>query len=140
MGEAADSLNQPQELVHEVREIRENLTGIVRELDHRRHELFDWRLQLRRHAGFVTILAGATVLLVAGSILMSVRRRRIERRTMTRVKKMRRAVARFVDDPDRVVPREPAVSKKVLAAALTAAAATAGKKASERVFRQVMER
>lgn len=140
MGEAADSVNEPRELVHEVREIRENLTGIVRELDHRRHELLDWRLQLRRHSGIVAIAAGAAVLLIGGSILLRVRRRRIEARTMTRVKKMRRALARFVEDPDQVAPARVPMGKTVATAALSAAAATAGKKAGERFFRQVMER
>ena len=135
MGEAADSLNQPKELVQEVRQIRDNLPGIVRELDHRRHELFDWRLQLRRHLGTIALIAGITAALVGGSIALSIRRRRIDRKAMTKLRKIRRAAARFVDDPDNVAPKEPRVSRKVIAAALTAMAATAGKKVGERFFR-----
>lgn len=39
----------PEELKREVEEIREGMTPVLDELDHRRHEMTDWSLQLRRH-------------------------------------------------------------------------------------------
>ena len=136
MGEAADSLKE-RELVAEVRQIRNNLTGIVQELDHRRHELFDWRLQLRRHWGTLALVAGAGAAILAGSFMLKSRREREARKALTKLRKIRRAAARFVDDPDGVAPKEQPIYRKVVAALLTAAAATGGKKLGERVFRQV---
>jgi hypothetical protein len=127
-----------RELVAEVRQIRTNLTGIVQELDHRRHELFDWRLQLRRHWGMLALIAGLGAALIGGSLAVKIRRDREARRALNRLRKIRRAAARFVDDPDNVAPREPPIYRKVVAALLTAAAATGGKKLGERVFRQAI--
>jgi len=49
MGERADGVKtSPEVLEREVETIREGMTPILSELDHRRHDLVDWRLQLRR--------------------------------------------------------------------------------------------
>ena len=71
-------------------------------LDRRRHELFDWRLQLRRHRGtLLSILAGALALTAGFAALSALRQRRAER-ALTRGRKLRRAVARSIHDPERV--------------------------------------
>jgi len=56
----------PEELKREVEEIREEMTPVLDELDHRRHEMMDWRLQLRRRGpaiakGVVALVALLTV-------------------------------------------------------------------------------
>ena len=135
MGEAADSLKE-RELVAEVRQILNNLNGIVQELDHRRHELFDWRLQLRRHWGILALVAGVGAALIGGSMVLKSRRDREARKALTKLRKIRRAAARFVDDPDNVAPRQPPIYRKAIAAVLTALAAAGGKKLGQRFFRE----
>ena len=58
----------PQELERDVDVLRGGLTAIVRELDHRRHDLMNWRLQAKRHRG-VVVAVGAG-LLVLGSLVV----------------------------------------------------------------------
>jgi hypothetical protein len=49
MGERTNGVKtSPEVLEREVESIREGMTPILSELDHRRHDLTDWRLQLRR--------------------------------------------------------------------------------------------
>jgi hypothetical protein len=83
MGEGTTRLNgggepSPRDLEQEIGEIRDELGGLVGELDRRRHEALDWRLQVRRHRRGIAIAAGATIAAVAGVVMLrrSLRRRR----------------------------------------------------------------
>jgi len=61
----------------EIDRLRDQLDGMVGELDRRRHEVFDVRLQLRRHGTAVaTIGVVATVLVVGGFVAWRNARRR----------------------------------------------------------------
>ena len=52
----------PEHVAHEIDAIRRDLDRVVAELDRRRHELTDWRLQLRRHKrGLALTVLGAAV-------------------------------------------------------------------------------
>jgi hypothetical protein len=73
----------PDELKREVEEIREGMAPVLDELDHRRHEMTDWRLQLRRRGPAllkrVAAIAAliATVKLVKRGRARAARKRRI---------------------------------------------------------------
>lgn len=133
-GEASPT-QQADSLVNEIDEIRGNLDGLIDELDHRRHELLDVRLQLRRHA--VAVIVGAVALagLVAKEIALAVHRGRQRRTLRARLGRLRTAVARMIDDPDRVAKESPNVGKKILAAGATAAASIFGKRFARRLVR-----
>ena len=98
MGEGTSRVNRtPEDLEREVRDIRQSMDPVLQELDVRRHELTDWKLQLRRH-GPTLMKAGAVVagMFVAVGVAKDVGR------TMRR--RMRRRRARHssldVDAPD----------------------------------------
>lgn len=86
MGEGRGSVKRsPEDLEREVESIRESMDPVIQELDARRHELTDWKLQLRRH-GPALMKAGAFVagVFVAVGVVQdvqrTVRRRMIRRR------------------------------------------------------------
>jgi len=60
-----DTKASPGEIEREVESIRDRLDPVIEELDIRRHELTDWRLQLERHGPTLlkvgAVLAGAVV-------------------------------------------------------------------------------
>ena len=90
MGEGPGSMNRsPEELEREVESIRESMDPVIDELDARRHELMDWKLQLRRH-GLTLLKTGAVVagLLVAVGVAQDVGR---TMRRRTRRRRARRA-------------------------------------------------
>ena len=73
MGEGTNGLTAygdeklaPEELEQRVALIREHMTDVVSELDYRRHELMDVKLQLQRHGGLAAAIGGG-LLLVAGA-------------------------------------------------------------------------
>ena len=63
----------PVAIEREIGELREDLDQLVDELDRRRHDALDWRLQLRKHARPIAV--GACVVL-GGAVLIAARRRR----------------------------------------------------------------
>jgi hypothetical protein len=67
--------SEVSDLEHQIEDLRAELESLVHELDHRRHEAFDVRLQLRRHAPAVAVVAGSLALIVAGPIWLARRRR-----------------------------------------------------------------
>lgn len=111
----------PEEIEREVNEIRDRLTVIVQDLDRRRHELTDWRLQLRRHRSLVIIMAGSVVLLGAGLAAYASWHRR-QQRLIPRTTRLRQALTRMERHPERVAVPEARVPQKVLSAVLTSAA------------------
>jgi hypothetical protein len=72
-GRAADA-ERPREIEREIESIREDLDGLVGELDRRRHEALDWRLQARRHRRQLWIAAGVVGVAVLGLALLRSRR------------------------------------------------------------------
>lgn len=105
----------PAILETEVTSIREHLTSLLHELDRRRRELMDWKLQARRHKNKL-IIAGAVLGLVATAVL----RQRARHRARV---------------GPHAAPREQSIFGKVIGAALAAAMSTAAKKAVEHMFR-----
>src|SRR5207249_196310 len=92
------------ELEHRADVARARLLGTLDELDRRRHELFDWKLQLRRHSGEVLGTLGgivAGVALTAGIVAyrVSSRERRLRRERW-------HAFDRLWRHPERVAARQ----------------------------------
>jgi hypothetical protein len=53
VGQRTNRVEEPERLEHDVEKIRDALGEVVSELDRRRHELTDWKLQLRKHGGLL---------------------------------------------------------------------------------------
>jgi len=119
-------------LERDIEEIRGNLGGLIGELDHRRHEAFDLRRQLRRHGLFfgLTLLAAAG--LATSGILIYRERVRRRRALPARLRRLHSAVSRMVAKPERVAQSPPRVGKKILAAGGTAIASVIGRRVAQR--------
>lgn len=121
MGEGARSVesDNPPQLEREIEDLREEMTAIVDEIDRRREELFDWRLQLRRHG--VGPAAAAAGVVVAVGVLFGIA-----------VWHRRRTAARA--DPDHLTAADlaayasPSLTRMVVAAALSSAAGAVAKR------------
>ena len=127
-----------EQLEAEIEALREELSPLVAEVDRRRHEFVDVRLQLRRHAWQIA-LGGAGVIAVAGGFVwFSVRRAHRRQTLMSRASRLREGVARMIDHPERVAA-EPTLAGKILSAAVSAAVSATAKKAVERAVRTAFD-
>jgi hypothetical protein len=115
----------------DIERLRGELDGMVGELDRRRHEAFDVRLQARRHAGLVAAVgAVAVVLTVAGFAAWTSSRRRQDR-LLTRLQNLARVVVAMSRHPERL---ERAMEGRpqpgtAVASALASVAGAAGRRA-----------
>jgi len=117
--------------------VRARLLGTIGELDRRRHELFDLRLQIRRHAGdLVSILGGLLVGIGSTAGILVLRERRRERR----VRQERfRAVVRLWHHPERIASKRTALGaalRMALVAFAAMATTTIGTRQIERLRRR----
>ena len=112
----------PRAIEREIRGHRGELTTLVTELNRRRHELTDVRLQIRRHTIGVATGVLATGLAVAASVLYA--RWRAQRRDtlVARGGRLREALSRMIERPERVAA-EPTLTERLLVSAGSAAAA-----------------
>jgi hypothetical protein len=62
------------ELAREANEVRSKLLRTVEQLDRRRHDVFDVRLQLQRHLRQLAVFGGVLVLATAGTVALVVHR------------------------------------------------------------------
>jgi len=115
----------------EIALLREELGGLVAELDRRRHELMDIKLQARRHALGAALTGVGLLASAAGFVWLGAWRARRRRTVTARLGRLREAVSRMVERPERVAT-ERGIPAKILATAASAAAATAIKKVLER--------
>jgi hypothetical protein len=111
---------------------------MVVEIDRRRHELTDVRLQVRRHAVGVTVTDVALIAAVAGAVWLGMERRARQQGLLGRMARLRQAVGHMIDRPERVAA-EPTVMGKILTAAGTAAVATLVKKGLDRAAQSVLD-
>ena len=98
-------------LEREVDRIRNNIGALVRELNHRRHQAFDLKLQLREHAGRLLLAGVAVASLIAGTIVLAAVRLRRRRSVKTRMTRLREALRRIAAHPERVAERQPNVPR-----------------------------
>jgi hypothetical protein len=133
MSDAADD-SHADRLQHDIEIIREDLGGLVTELDHRRHEALDVGLQVRRHAFPLAIGALALLGAAAGGFVWAAYRSRARRRLPARAARLGAAVKRMIDHPERQAPAPPSIGLKVLAAAGAAAASVVGRRLAQRMI------
>jgi len=137
MGEGTTGVNKPEERAdqaeREVEETRDRLTGIVRELDRRRHALLDLRAQLRQHGLAVGLTAGTAALLIGGAVWLGSWRKARRERPMARARRLRGALARMIAHPDDVARPKQRLGQKALAAVVSAAAGVLAKTLAQRL-------
>jgi hypothetical protein len=139
MGEGADRVRngspRPDEAVGrvsgEIDMLRNELGGLVAELDRRRHEALDLGLQARRHPVLVATVATVAALVVGAAIAVIVRGRRERRRPTVRARETRRALSRLFEHPDRVAA-EPSIANKLATAVGVAVASALAKRLVDR--------
>jgi len=92
----------PRALEREIEQIRDEMGVLIGELDRRRHEITDVKLQAQRHpvAAGVAVAAGAlAVWLVVGGIVRALR----PEPAAERAQKLARALSIAVRDPDKLL-------------------------------------
>ena len=132
----SDPRKAARELETEITEVRSRLDRSLAELDRRRHELTDVRLQVKRHP-MVAVAAGVTVVAILGGVGYAIWAARQRQRPMSKAQRLRKALSRMMEDPHKVAKSEPTVPEKILAAAGAAAATMLTKKLLERAFNAV---
>lgn len=123
----------------QITELRRELSDLVGELDRRRREALDVKLQVRRHAGKIALTGVVLVGVAAGVVWANVWRGRQRRRFGARAGRVQPAMNRMIERPDRVAA-QPTATEKLVTAAASAAVTTVIKKVLAGVVRQVMER
>jgi hypothetical protein len=123
----------PREIEREIEHLRTRLDRSLAELDRRRHELTDLKLQIRKHPQ-VFIGAGAAVALLLGGIGFAVWRSRKREELPNRVRRIRMAFGRAIDEPEKVARGEAPAWEKILAAVGTTIAVSVTKKLLERAW------
>ena len=113
---------RPEDLQREIETIRDNIGGLVSEIDHRRHDLFNVKSQLTRHAMWLAIGGVALVAAAAGGVLLARHRARGRQSLPARTARIGDALVRLVNHPERQSPPPQSVGLKILAAAGAAAA------------------
>jgi hypothetical protein len=146
MGERANGVNQEpprkvaREIEGEISHIREQLDVSLAELDRRRHELTDVKLQVRRHPALV-VVAGVVVLGLVGGVAYSIYAARQRNRPVSKARRLRRAVARMVDQPEQVARgTDPTVPEKILGAVGATVATMVARKLIEEAFNRAGRR
>jgi hypothetical protein len=124
---------EPQALEREIEGLRARLDRSLAELDRRRHELTDLRLQARKHPGAVAGAAGLAVLLLGG-VAFAVWRAREEQKPLAKARRFRLAISRAIDKPERVARGEAPAWEKILAAVGTTLAVSLTKKLLDRAW------
>jgi hypothetical protein len=135
MGEGTNGVNpidQAAQAEREVVAVRDRLTGIVRELERRRHAVLDLRAQIRRHAPALGISAGTLALLAGGAIWLGVWMKARRGRPLARAHRLRLALARTIAHPDQVARPRQGLGHKALSALVTAAVGVLAKTLMQR--------
>lgn len=133
MGEGTDRV---KEIAQEIDELRNEMTPLITELDRRRRDALDWKLQVQQHVVPVTVVALALLGVTGYAIWSSVHDRRERHRPVVKARNLRLALSRMMDEPQRVAPPEPsgmrALTSVVVRTAVTAAATIVVRRAVER--------
>jgi hypothetical protein len=126
--------DEAKALQDDIEKIRGKLGDMVSELDHRRHDLFDVRKQLSRHAIPLAVAGLALLGLGVGGVAFAVHRRRQRQTFGARLARLRQAVARMIDKPERVA-NTPSPERKIATAGATAIVSVLAKRLAEKVAR-----
>ena len=137
-GNAPAEPRSPREIESDIEHLRTRLDRSLAELDRRRHELTDVKLQMRKHpAAFIG--AGAVLVLMLGGVGYAVYRSRKRQELPAKAKRLRIAIGRAVDAPEKVARGEPPVWEKIAAAVGTTIAVSLTKKLIERTWNQTVK-
>jgi hypothetical protein len=126
---------QAAKLEKEIEGIRGRLDGMVGELDRRRHDLFDVRAQLRRHAVPLVAVALALLGIAGGGIALGIARRRRRARVGARLTRLQEAVGRMIAKPNQAA-NPPGVGQKIAGAGGAAAASIVVKALGRRLLNE----
>jgi hypothetical protein len=137
-GASAQVQRAPREIERDIDHLRTRLDRSLAELDRRRHELMDVRLQMRRHPA-VFAGAGAVVVLVLGGVGYAIYRSRKHDELPQKARRLRIAVGRAVDKPEKVARGEAPVWEKIVAAVGVTIATSLARKLVERTWTQTVE-
>jgi hypothetical protein len=124
MGEGTSGVD-PEEQLDEVSErigkSRTRLDQLVSELDQRRHVLGNLKRGLAAHPLWALAAGLVGIGLAGGAVALAVQRQRQRQTLGSRAARLRSALTRAIDAPDRVAPAGSSVTGKLLTAAATAA-------------------
>ena len=132
-GSAPAEPRSPREIESDIEHLRRWLDRSLAELDRRRHELTDVKLQMRKHP-VAFIGAGAVLVLMLGGVGYAVYRSRKRQELPAKAKRLRIAIGRAVDAPEKVARGEPPVWEKIAAAVGTTIAVSLTKKLIDRAW------
>ena len=137
-GKSTEEPRPPREIERDIEHLRTRLDRSLAELDRRRHELTDIKLQMRKHPA-VFIGAGAVVVLALGGVGYAIYRSRKREELPQKAKRLRTAFRRAVEEPEKVARAEPPVWQKMAAAVGTTIAVSLAKKMVERSWNSTVE-
>jgi hypothetical protein len=132
VGEGTVGVSTEAEIEREIDEVRRRLDKSLAELDRRRHELMDVRLQVTKHPQAVLIAGGAVVLLV-GAVWLAARNSRREPEPVRKARRLRFAFSRAAEHPERVA-REAPLWEKIAASVGTTVAVAVTKRLLDRAL------
>ncbi len=140
MGERAPGLTRAdgepaasRRIENEISTLRREMGDLVDELDRRRREAFDVRLQMKRHPVAVSLAVVAAAAVLGGTVAMLVRGSRRKERASYKAGQLKVALARMIEHPERVALGE-SPGDKILSAAGSAVAVLLVRRALERAL------
>jgi len=92
----------------------------VGELDRRRHDLLDWRSQLRKHGAVLAAVTAGWVLAIGVTMAVRASQKRRRNRPLAKARRLRDALSRMVAHPELVAQPRPSIGRKVVGAAASA--------------------
>jgi hypothetical protein len=131
---AAPRPRAPRAIEEEIRRRRGEIGALAAELGRRRRELTNPRELLRRHGAGVAVAVLAVGAVAAGSITYRAWRARGADTLVARGGRLREALGRMIDRPERVAV-EPTATQRIIGSAGSALAAFVIKAALERLSR-----
>jgi hypothetical protein len=129
----------PREIELEIEQLRTGLDRSLAELDRRRRELTDLKVQIRKHPG-VFIGAGGVLLFVVGGVGFAIWRSQRRAELPGRAKRFQLAVGRAVHRPRKLARGAALPWDKIVAAVGTTVAVSLTRKLLERALTAVPAR
>jgi hypothetical protein len=134
VGEGTVGVTKPEaEIEREIESVRTRLDKSLAELDRRRHELMDVKLQVRKHPEALMIAGGVVVLLVGAGWLAARSAHKSAEDPRRKAKRMKLATTRAMHHPERVA-QNPPLWQKIAASVGTTIAVALTKRLLDKAF------